>query len=327
MKTGKLPNRILKEMILDRLPAKRAEVLVRPGIGEDCSAVDFGEYACVLSSDPITGAASEIGRLAVHISCNDIASCGVEPLGLLVTLLAPAGISERELVNVMTQLTETAASLNVDILGGHTEITSSVNRLIINTTAIGRALKDRFVTTSGANPGDALVLTKWAGMEGAAILASDREAELSAGVGRQVVEEAKSYIDSISVIKEGLIAGSLGASAMHDVTEGGVLGALWEMCEASGTGCLVYKNLIPVTMSTSRICEYYNIDPLKLISSGCMLIACPDAEGLVAELRSRNIPAAVIGRMTGDGKKRLATSGGEEELMPPGPDELFGVIG
>ena len=327
MKIGKLPNGILKEMILDKLPTKRSEVLVRPGIGEDCSVVDFGEYACVLSGDPITGTTLEIGRLAVHISCNDIASCGVEPLGLLVTLLAPPGTSEKELEHIMGQLAETAAALNVDILGGHTEITNSVNRIIINTTAIGKAIKDRLVTTSGARPGDSLVLTKSAGIEGTAILAFDREAELSASLGKSVTDEAKSFMDNISVVKEGLIAGSFGVSAMHDVTEGGVLGAVWEMCEASGTGCLIHENLIPIAMSTARICEYYNISPLKLISSGCMLIACSDGEGLAAELQQQNIPAAVIGWMTGDGEKLLNTSGVLVELEPPGSDELFSVIG
>lgn len=327
MKTGKIPNSILKKMILDRLPAKRSEVLVRPGIGVDCSAVDFGEYACVLSGDPITGAASEIGRLAVHISCNDIASCGVEPLGLLVTLLAPPGTSEKELGHIMGQLSETAAALNVDILGGHTEITGSVNRFIINTTAIGKAVKDRLITTSGGKDGDSLVLTKSAGLEGTAILAFDREAELFASLGKSVTDEAKRFMDDISVVKEGLIAGSFGASAMHDVTEGGVLGAVWEMCEASGTGCIIYKNLIPIAMSTSRICEYYKIDPLKLISSGCMLIACTDGEGLAAKLHEQGIPASVIGSMTGDGNKLLDVSGVLTELEPPGSDELFGVIG
>ena len=327
MKIGKIPNDILKEMILDKLPAKRSEVLVRPGIGEDCSVVDFGEYACVLSGDPITGTTSEIGRLAVHISCNDIASCGVEPLGLLVTLLAPAGTSEKELEHIMGQLAETAAAVNVDILGGHTEITNSVNQIVINTTAIGKALKDRLITTSGAKPGDSLVLTKSAGIEGTAILAFDREAELSANLGKSVIDEAKNFLDNISVVKEGLIAGSYGASAMHDVTEGGVLGAVWEMCEASGTGCIIYENLIPIAMSTLRICEYYNISPLKLISSGCMLIACSDGEGLAAEIQQQNIPAVVIGRMTGDGNKLLHTSGVTVELEPPGSDELFRVIG
>lgn len=327
METGKIPNSILKEMILDKLPAKRSEVLVRPGIGEDCSAVDFGEYICVLSGDPITGTTSETGRLAVHISCNDIASCGIEPLGLLVTLLAPSGTTEKELEYVMGQLTETAAALNVDILGGHTEITSSVNRLIINTTAIGKSLKGRMITTSGAKPGDSLIMTKSAGIEGTAILAFDRESELTAKLGKEVIGEAKGFMDCISVIKEGLIAGDFGASAMHDVTEGGILGAVWEMCEASGTGCLVHENLIPVAMSTSCICEYYNINPFRLISSGCMLIACSDGEGLVAELQKQNIAAAVIGRMTGDGKKLLDATGNAVELTPPGSDELFRVIG
>ncbi len=91
MEIGKVPNDILKEIILNKIRCCRDEVLIRPKIGEDCAAVDFGEYACVMSTDPITGAVNEVGRLAVHISCNDVASCGVEPIGLLATILAPPG--------------------------------------------------------------------------------------------------------------------------------------------------------------------------------------------------------------------------------------------
>jgi hydrogenase expression/formation protein HypE len=154
MKIGKVPNNKLKKIILDKISFNRSDILIRPKIGEDCSAVDFGEYACVLSSDPITGAANEVGRLAVHISCNDIASCGVEPIGLMVTILAPPESTEKELETIMHQLCDTASSLKVDILGGHTEITDSVNRFVVVTTAIGKGMKNKLIKSSGARPGN-----------------------------------------------------------------------------------------------------------------------------------------------------------------------------
>jgi hydrogenase expression/formation protein HypE len=327
MQIGKIPNNILKQIVLDKIKKTRSEVLIGPSIGEDCCALDFGDYACIMSSDPITGTTSEIGRLAVHISCNDIASCGAEPVGLLVTVLAPPDSTENELEKIMDQLTQTAALLNVDIIGGHTEITASVTRFVINCTAVGKALKSRIVNTGGARPGDLIILTKTAGLEGTAIIAYDREKELTGKLSEELIEEAKGFINNISVVKEGLIAGALGVSAMHDATEGGILGAVWEICEASGTGVEIYKEQIPVAMSTLMICEYYNINPLKLISSGCMLITCSDGEGLVKKLKDDNIPAAVIGMISNGFDRLLVSDGVSEQILPPGPDELFKVKG
>lgn len=326
METGKVPNSILEKIILNKIQKNRSEVILRPKIGEDCSAVEFGDYACVLSSDPITGTAMEIGRLAVHISCNDIASCGVEPLGLLVTILCPAGTTEQELEMIMDQITGTAASINVDILGGHTEITTAVNRFVITCTAVGRCLKEKLLTTSGAKKGDSLVLTKHAGLEGASIIAHEKERELIKVLGNEAVNKAKTYMESLSVVRDGLVAAQFGVNAMHDVTEGGILGAVWEMCEASDNGVEVYIDQIPVALSTRQICEYYNINPYKLISSGCMLISSEDGEGLVRYLKAAGIAATVIGRLNETKERVMLSAGRSEPISPPVGDELYKVL-
>ena len=326
MEIGKVPNSILEKIILNKLSKQRSEVLLSPGIGEDCAAVDFGEYACVLSCDPITGTAMKIGRLAVHISCNDIASCGVEPIGLLVTIMCPPGTSEQELETIMDQLTHTASEIHVDILGGHTEITAAVNRFIITCTAVGRCLKEKLIATSGAHDGDDLVLTKHAGLEGASILAHEKEEELTGALGMEAVNEAKAFMKSLSVVKDGLEAVRFGVHAMHDVTEGGVLGAVWEICEASGKGASVLAGNIPVAFATERICEYYNINPYKLMSSGCMLISADDGDGLVKHLQKQGIAAAVIGKLDDTGEKVMISGRGRELITAPEADELFKIL-
>lgn len=329
MKVGKVPNDILQKIILDKIRNNRKEVLIRPKIGEDCCAVDFGGNACVLSCDPVTGAVNEVGRIAVHVSCNDIASCGVEPIGLVAAILAPPGTTEGEIEAVMEQLSETACSVNVDIIGGHTEITSAVNRFVIVTTAVGRALKGRVLTTSGARAGNDVVMTKTAGVEGTAIIAFDKEKELIEALDKDTVERAKEFMGCISVVKEGIIAGEYGVDSMHDVTEGGILGAAWEIAEASGCGLCLYKEKIPVAYVTRKICEFYGIDPLKLISSGCMLMTCDNGAKLVEKLSEAGINASVIGKMTADkGKRVLVGDEGEiEEIRQPESDELYKVVG
>lgn len=325
MVIGKVPNDILKKIILDKIKHKRQEVLIRPKIGEDCCAVDIGSHVCVLSTDPITGAVNQVGRLAVHVSCNDIASCGVEPIGLLVDILAPPEADEKDLDMVMSQICDTAASLNVDILGGHTEVTDAVNRFVIIGTAVGKALRDGLVTTSGAKAGDDIVMTKSAGIEGTAIIASDNEEKLLGVLDKEIIERAKTFINDISVVKEGIIAGQFGVNSMHDVTEGGVLGAVWEIAEASDVGAIVYKEKIPIEKETAEISRVLGIDPLKLISSGCMMITCKNGEKLVKILNGNNIKAAVIGTVTEELNKILIDSGGIDKITQPDADELYRI--
>lgn len=325
MEIGKLPNEILNSLILNKLKKNRKEVIVRPSIGEDCGMVDFGGEICVISTDPITGTESQIGTIAVNVALNDIASSGAEPIGLMVTMLIPPGASLTDIEKVINQLTEEATKTNVDIIGGHTEITDAVNRFVLSITAIGKTISRNIIKTSGAKPGDDLILTKYAGLEGTSVLAFDYEEELVDKFGREVVETAKSLMNNISVVKEGLIAAKFGAHAMHDVTEGGVLGAVWEMCHASDCGAKIYKNKIPVLTETKMICEHFNIDPYKLISSGCMLIACENGERLKETLSANGINAVIIGKITGDKNIILSTESTDIIIPPPESDELYKI--
>lgn len=328
MEAGKVPNEVLDKIVLSKLNKFREDIILRPGIGEDCAAIDFDKFACILSTDPITGASKDIGQLAVHISCNDVASCGVAPLGLMVTILCPVGTSEAELGRVMEQISETAAKLNVEIIGGHTEVTSAVNKIVISSTCIGKAHKNRVISSRGAKPGDSVIITKSAGLEGTAILAKDLDAKLAGKLSEEQLFKAKSFMDLISVVREGVIAGEFGVSAMHDITEGGVLGAVWEIAEASGTGVVIERDKIPVEEETDLICRALNLDPLKLISSGSMLITCHKGEELCNVLKDSNIKATIVGTVTENSGERLIMfkDGSTVQIEPPGADELYKVI-
>lgn len=323
LKIGKLSNEQL-EKILARFSGKRRnEVLTKPVVGEDCAVLDFGEQLCVVTTDPITGAESDIGTLAVHIACNDLASSGAEPVGLMVTLLVPPGSGIDQIAEVMDQIKKEADLVNADIIGGHTEVTDAVTRMVVSITALGRAKENRVVTTSGARPGDDIVMTKYAAAEGTAILANLLGDFLEARLGRETVDRARRLIGSISVLKEGLIASENGASSMHDITEGGVLGAVWELCHASGCGAIVHKDKIPLLRETKIICECLGLDPLRLISSGSMLITCKDGNELVEKLRESGVQACVIGNITHDKACILAAGDEMVKIDPPESDELY----
>lgn len=325
MNGGKLPPEVLRSLILDRIQNKNPDVLVHAGLGEDSAVVDFGEYVCALSVDPVTGADKGAGWLAVHVSCNDVASNGTRPVGVLISVLCPEKNHKRILMTIMADTERAARELGIEILGGHTEIMPDLPRPVITVTAVGKAPKGRFVTSAGARPGDKIVLTKGAGIEGTAILAQDYGKILAKRVPREIIERARAFTNLISVVKEGLLAAEAGVRAMHDVTEGGVLGALYEMAEASGVGLEVEAGRVPVREETRLVCEALGADPLSLISSGAMLIATPDGEGLRDLLKSHGIEAEVIGRVTETRARVLITGDGQVPIPPPDGDELWRV--
>ena len=333
MEVGKLKNEVLGEIVLSELKEVRDDILIRPGVGEDCAAIAFGDLACVLTTDPITGSGSNLGRLAVHVCLNDIASSGAEPVGLMLTLLCPEHTTRAEIQGILREANETANAMGIEIVGGHTEITTAVNRTIVSATAIGKTSIKALVKTSGAKPGDLIYITKQAATEGTAIIAHDKESDLADYLTREDLDFAKSMIDAISVVPEGKIAASAGASAMHDATEGGILGAIHELCEASGTGCLIDYEKINIQAVTKKICDFYNINPLKLISSGSMVIciSIDAALNMERDLKAANISFACIGTIT-EGPDKIICFASETEsrcemIESPEADELYKVIG
>ncbi|SCZ06920.1 AIR synthase family protein [Alkaliphilus peptidifermentans] len=327
MKVGKLPTSVLKEVVFSNITSKREEVLVRPGIGEDCAVIDFGEYVCVLSTDPITGAINNIGHLAIHISCNDVASNGIQPIGIMITILAPTNTTKEDIQQIMRDANNAAASIDVEIIGGHTEITDAVNRVVISTTAIGKQLKNDMISTRGAKVGDVIIMTKHAGLEGASIIATDFCEELKQQMSTTEIDTAINFSKDLSVVKEGIVAGRIGVHSMHDVTEGGILGALWELAEASDLGIEVDINCIPISQETRKISNIMNINPYRLISSGVMLISLEKekANDLIKLLDLEGVKGTIIGRIT-KGKRVIVDGGNITPLAEPDTDELYKVF-
>lgn len=329
LKVGKLDSDVLEKIVIGKIKNKRAEVLVHAGVGEDCATIDFGEYECVLSTDPITASVNDIGRLCIHISCNDIASNGIEPVGILLAVMLPEGTTEHDVSVIMEQAAEAAAECNVEIIGGHTEITKAVNQPVIVSTAVGRGRKWQSASAEKIKVGDYILMTKKAGIEGTGIIASDRADELRSFLSEEEIEAAKKLLKKVSVVKDGTAAGSVGTHGMHDVTEGGILGGIWEMCRIAGVGAEVWDDKIPMEPVTRKICEHYGIDCLRLISSGAMLImAAPDKKDEILEkLADVGVEASEIGRiLPPDEGLYLLRDGKTIEIQPPEADELYRVI-
>ena len=325
LEIGKLPADLLEKVVLhpiEQSRQKRGEIILRPKTGEDCSALDLGEELCVISTDPITGADHNVGYLLVHINCNDIASSGCEPVGMLVTILLPKDSTVEQLEEITEGIYRAAGEVGIEILGGHTEVTDAVKKPVLSGTVIGKSHKRRFITTSGAQAGQDIVMTKWAGIEGTAILAKDYEAVLNKHLPEEILKKALALSDYISVLPEAKIAASFDVTAMHDVTEGGIYGALWEIADCSGVGIVVTEEAILLREETKAICNLLELNPYRLISSGTMVMTCFEGEALVKALIQAGIPAAVIGKVT-EKEMQILKNGQAQPLTPPESDELY----
>lgn len=328
MKVGKVPENVLKRSVMKQLHYTRDEVVLGPGIGEDCAAIALEpDEIMVMSTDPITGTTKDVGRLAIQITANDLASSGAEPIGVMLTILLPDGTREIALKRIMEQMEGACRDAHIQILGGHTEVTKTVNQPVVSVTGVAKAKRGQLVTTAGVEPGMDILLTKWIGIEGTTILAKERETELKEFFPGKFVDTAISFEQYLSVVPEAAVAVKSGVRAMHDVTEGGIYGALWEMAEASGVGLEIDLKRIPIRQETVEICEYFDINPYGLISSGAMLMAAEDGETLVEALHRTGIEATLIGKAT-EGNDRVIMRGEEKRFLePPKTDELYRVLG
>lgn len=327
MKIGKLPEQVLVRSILRQVHHRREEVLIGPAVGQDCAAFCVAEdEAVIMSADPITGTTKDIGSLAVYITTNDLAAGGAEPIGIMLTVLLPERIREIAVKRMMSDIEAVCAKLNIEVLGGHTEVTNVVNQPLISVTGVAKIKKNRLNSLKDIKPDQDLVVTKWIGLEGTTILAKEKEEELLSRFSPSFLRTAMDFDQYLSVMPESRIAMEYGISAMHDITEGGIFGALWEMVSGAGLGLEADLKQIPIKQETIEICEFFHVNPYQLMSSGSMLIATEDGAGLVEKLEEAGIHGTVIGR-TRSGSDRVIKNGEEIRFLDkPQPDELYKIL-
>ena len=327
MKIGKLPENVLVRSVIRQVGHRRGEVLAGPGVGLDCAALQIGaDEVLVMSTDPITGTVKDIGSHCIHITANDLAASGAEPLGVMLTVLLPECVEEPEIRDMVRQAEEVCASLNMEILGGHTEVTNAVSQTVITVAGVGKIKKDEMPDPSRIRPGQDVVVTKWIALEATSILAKEREERLLKRFSQDLIRRVREFDTFLSVVKDAAAARGTGVVFMHDITEGGILGALWEVAEAGGVGLEISARAIPIRQESVEICEFFGVNPYQIMSSGSMLILSEDGRKTVAALEAAGIPATIIGRTT-EGKDRILKNGDEVRYLDrPKTDELYRAL-
>ena len=326
MKAGKLSQSVLKRSVFKQLHKRRDEVISGAGIGMDAAVLSFAkDEMTVVSCDPVTLASSDFGTHGVFLALNDVASMGAEPVGILVNLLVPTIWNEASLRELMKEIDSVCESVNVEVVGGHTEVSKAIKEPLLTIFVVGKVKEGQQVSSKGVKPGMDILVTKWVGLEGTAILAKEREEALRSRYAQPFIDEAKTFLQYLSIIPEAAVAIKSGACAMHDVSEGGIFGALWDMAESAGVGLEIDLKRIPIRQETVEICEFFDRNPYKLLSGGSLLIATKDGNAMVRELEKNGIAATIIGKATDSNDRVLINEDERRFLETTQTDELYGL--
>jgi hydrogenase expression/formation protein HypE len=302
MRLGKLPPELLSELLAE-MPHDDPRVRLGPCVGEDAAAIAVDDGALIVTSDPVTFVSERAGWYAVHVNANDIAAMGGDPAWFSATVLAPPATEADELRRLFADLRAACAEVGAVLVTGHTEVTDAVTRLTVAGTMLGLAQPDAITSSAGAKPGDALLLAGPIALEGTAILAHEAGAALlRAGLAPKELDAAVRLLDDpgISVLPAARALRPFRPHALHDATEGGVATAVRELALASGVGAELNTRLLPILPLTARICVALHLNPLGLISSGCLVaaVAPTDVDTALAALRAAGLQARRAGRFT-----------------------------
>lgn len=328
MKTGKLAESVLKRSVLKQV--YHAGNRNSAAVGADCAffAVPEGQILAWRVQEAAVAGQADMGDAAYVIQkcANNLAAAGAAPISALIGLMLPENYGEDLLKELMKRIVSACENIGIEIAGGDTNISASVTAPVLAATILGTVRPQEKRDLSMAKAGQDLVLSKWIGLEGTAVLARTRREELLARYPAYLVETAAGFDQYLSVQKEAGIALRNGAAAMHDLSQGGVFGALWELAEGSGLGLKADLKKIPIRQETVEVCEVCGVNPYEMRSAGSLLMTAEDGESLAEALRQAGIPAAVIGKLT-ENRDRIIVNGEETRFLdrPKGADNIVQV--
>lgn len=327
MKTGRLPESILCNMAGKGMhPAGKIKELPDGfGIGKDCAALQAeDEETFVITHDLMqTIPENYMGKMAAYTAADHIAAEGGIPVGITMTALFPPDTKKHQIERVIRQIHGTCASLSMVIIEGHTEVTEAVNQPLLSVHGVGKILPQN-QRPGKAKPGQELIVTGAIGLAGTGMIADLKKEELSRRFPSMFLREAETCSERLSIEKEAEILNRSDTFRMA-LGELGIYGALWETAEKSGTGLEVEIENIPIKQHTIEICEYFDLNPYQLMSTGAMLIASDQGQELVRELQTNGIQAAVIGRTSDSREKLIYRQGKAANLEITRNDEFYKI--
>lgn len=361
MKIGKVPENVLKRSVLRQIQTKREEIVNGAGIGEDCAIFSFGggepmmtcvqtaavkayaferpgadtkgalngHLADMAKEKPVYREAVCMGQL-IQRCANNLAAAGARPVGVMIALMLSEESDEPDIKTLMSEAEAKCRELNIQIAGGQTCVSRAVRQPVAAVTGYGRPFEAGSAEKRKSDgrkekvrAGQDVVISKWIGLEGTAILVGRHREKLLQRYPAYLVEEAAGFDRLLSVIPEAATAVKSGVCMMHDASEGGIFGALWELAEKAGVGLTIDLKKIPLRQETVEVCECCDVNPYELLSGGALVMVTEDGPGLLAALEAEKIPAAIVGRVT-DSNDRIIMNGDEIRFLDrPKNDEIY----
>jgi hydrogenase maturation factor len=334
MKIGKIDEAAFRALVRGKFGRRDPSVIVPPRSGIDAGVVDLGRgRVLVVAEDPIFTMPrlplEMFGRFTVHIGASDVAVMGARPRYMTYSLLLPPETPRDDLRRIIDAIHKAARGLGIAIVGGHTgHYPGFTAPTIGGITVFAVARRKDIVTPAGARPGDEIILTKGPAIETAGLLAALREEELLLRFPARLVDRAKALALAITVVDDALAAAAAGGvTAMHDATEGGVIGGLYEIAAASGVGMEVDERLFVYPDEVRMVCEAFAIDPVRAIAEGSLLLTVRPGRSaaVLARLKRKRIAASVVGRVLKDRRRRTLrrVDGRVERLEIPEQDPFW----
>ena len=326
MKIGNASQTVLRRSVLKQLHTVRKESVITPSAEEMCSGIQPAEGEQVLFSNvSIFGDEKDLAVFAIAHVINDLATRGAEPVGVNLSILLPPYAYESRLKTMLELAERAAASQNIQIMNAKAEINPVIKKSIVTAVGTGTLQKGRLIQSGMGKAGQDIVLTNWIGTEGMLRIVREKEEELSKRFVPAFMEQVKRQDCFLFAVKELTLAREYGVSAMHQITDGGILAALWNIAEASGTGLEARLEDISIKQETIEICEYFHLNPYQMTSVGSVLLVTNDGEGLTRFLREAEVEASNIGRLTG-GNDRVIWNHAEKRFIDrPAQDELLKI--
>lgn len=333
MKLGKLSESVLNRSILKPIKTKGDFALCGAAVGNDCALFALSDGASLAT-------AMQEGALAVeaypcgfpvsnliHKAVNNLLVKYAKPLGIELCFLFPEELEEARVKQVSAEVKACCDSLGIDVFGGQSCVSAQVKAPFAVVTAYGEVSAEHMAAAGQElRPGMEIVLSKWIGLEGTALLAGRFKDRLQERFPASLVEEAESFGNYLSLIPEAATAVKSGVCRMHDASKGGILGALWELAQGAGVGLNMDFKKLPIRQETVEVCEELGVNPYKLLSGGCLIMVTDRAAGLVEELSAQGIPAVSIGTITAQNDRVLHNEEELRYLEKAGQDEIYRIF-
>lgn len=332
MKIGKVAESVLKRSVLKQIKLNQGMKMIDgASVGADCAI--FAPFEGIKEASEALHMCSTMQEMAIyelsdlwrlfHRVANNLACAGVTAgAGVMVSLLVPEWMEEPQLQDYTKEMAAICKALNLTQMGGQTNV-AKVKQLRVSVTGIAAAPKNDLAPHGKGKPGEDIIITKWIGLEGTSLVAKAGREQLMTRYPLYLIDEGEAMKQWMSVVPEAAVAITSKVSGMHDISEGGVFRALWEVAERSGVGLNVDLKKIPIRQETVEICEFFQLNPYELLSGGSMILLTGDGEALVEALAQADIPATVVGKIT-EGHDKVVINDDETRFLDrPRTDEIY----